>query len=569
MSNSAAKRAHRTHPRRLPAAAVVAQTPSTGGGLTAGGSEDGGWVREEWATGYANAVNSADPKWLEVEGQVPAELCGTLFRNGPGKFSYPSGESVGHPFDGDGYMLSVGFEGGRAFSRGRYIETPGFLAEEKAGKILYRGTFGTKRAGGPLANAFDLENKAIANTNVVYWGGKLLALWEASQPFALEPDNLASRGVDLLGGTLSAGMPFATGVEPIDDFLKSSGSGMAGNPFSAHPHLDSVTGNLVGFGYQVRPDLSTPVDPFQTVFSFYEFDPSFKLAHKVCTATLPGFAFVHDFCFTETHYIIFQNPVKLDMVPFIAGMKGPGECLAFDKTLPTKAWFIPRPGSPDFGQKPKVIDCDPCFVFHHANAYNDPARPGRVVVDSVRLPELVDFGELSALDDFRTVDFESTPTNTLWRFEFDLAAGGGGGRCVSATELSTRIVEFPAVSPRVFGQRHRFVYCGAARHPTRNQPLQGVLKTDMDSGEQFLFRQPSHKFQQEPIFVPRAGGAEEDDGWVIAVVHDGKRSISEVQVFDAKAVQDGPVATVNLGMLVPYGLHSTFVQDKVFNVPCK
>ena len=52
--------------------------------------------------------------------------------------------------------------------------------EEQANAVLFRNTFGTqpKRALGPLQNAFDLYLKNPANTNVVLWGERLLALWE-------------------------------------------------------------------------------------------------------------------------------------------------------------------------------------------------------------------------------------------------------------------------------------------------------------------------------------------------------------------------------------------------------
>ena len=52
------------------------------------------------------------------------------------------------------------------------------ILEEKASAIRYRNTFGTQRVGGFIANAFDLYLKNPANTNVVEWGKRLLALWE-------------------------------------------------------------------------------------------------------------------------------------------------------------------------------------------------------------------------------------------------------------------------------------------------------------------------------------------------------------------------------------------------------
>ena len=70
-----------------------------------------------------------------------------------------------------------------------------------------------------------------------------------------------------------------------------------------------------------------------------------------------------------------------------------------------------------------------------------------------RLPELVDFGAIGggAGGDFRDVDFESVPVNTLWRHVVTPPAPGRPGG-VQATELLKRVVEFPRVDPRRFGK---------------------------------------------------------------------------------------------------------------------
>jgi hypothetical protein len=87
---------------------------------------------------------------------------------------------VHHPFDGDGMITALRFAGGSAELRNRFVRTEGWLAEEQADRVLYRGVFGTQKPGGPLANAFDLRLKNIANTHVVRLGDQLLALWEAA-----------------------------------------------------------------------------------------------------------------------------------------------------------------------------------------------------------------------------------------------------------------------------------------------------------------------------------------------------------------------------------------------------
>ncbi|CAN0026125.1 unnamed protein product, partial [Laminaria digitata] len=83
---------------------------------------------------------------------------------------------VKHSFDGDGMVMAISFTKEGAYYRNRFVQTKGYKQELKAGKQLYRG-FGNL-PGGPLKNAFRISRKNVANTNVVYWGGKLLALWE-------------------------------------------------------------------------------------------------------------------------------------------------------------------------------------------------------------------------------------------------------------------------------------------------------------------------------------------------------------------------------------------------------
>ena len=113
------------------------------------------------------------------------------------------------------------------------MRTEGWLAEEQAGQFLYRGVFGTQKPGGPLDNALDLRLKNIANTHVVRLGDQLLALWEAAEPHALDPETLETRGITLLDGVLRKG-----------------------DAFSAHPRFDPGhhgAPRMVTFGVKAGP----------------------------------------------------------------------------------------------------------------------------------------------------------------------------------------------------------------------------------------------------------------------------------------------------------------------------
>ena len=73
---------------------------------------------------------------LEIEGTLPPELRGTLYRNGPGLFGQ-FGMRYTHPFEGDGAITAIRFEDGGV----RRVEDPrtppGSREERAAGKLLY------------------------------------------------------------------------------------------------------------------------------------------------------------------------------------------------------------------------------------------------------------------------------------------------------------------------------------------------------------------------------------------------------------------------------------------------
>jgi all-trans-8'-apo-beta-carotenal 15,15'-oxygenase len=476
-------------------------------------------------------------------------------------------DKYAHPFDGDGLLLSLALKGGRAFARAAFVQTPERAAEQAAGRVAHRNTFGTQRAGGAGANFGDVKQKNVANTAVLFWGGRLLALWEALQPYRLDPRTLATRGVDTLDGLLREGLPFASGLAPLDALLRALGTGLGGDALSAHPHVCGATGNLVTFSYAIRLNPALPPEgPLQTVLTVLEFAPGSLTPLSRRDVPLRGYGFVHDFAFTEKWYVIFQNPVDLDIAPFALGQRCPGECLSFQEQRPTRALLVPR-GAARAGEPIRAAELPlpSWFVFHHANAHDDAAT-GDVVVDSVHMAGLY-LGIAAQGQDFRDADFESSPRYELWRVRVPPGAAEGTGALASATRLSPRLAEFPSVAPARFGRKARYIYASVGTHPTRVQPLQGWAKFDLAGVDAApgahvpaLSWEPGPRFfAGEPQFVPRPGGAAEDDGWLCGWLFDAERRVSAFAVLDARDMRQ--LAMLRLRHAVPYGLHGTFVDE--------
>ena len=66
----------------------------------------------------------------------------------------------------------------------------------------------------------------------------------------------------------------------------------------------------------------------------------------------------------------------------------------------------------------------------------------------------------------------------------------------------------------------------------------------------------------EAVYAPKAGAtrqSEEDDGYVVNFVADTNDWSSWFCVFDAKDIEQGPIARVRLPGRVPAGFHATWV----------
>ena len=113
---------------------------------------------EDWRGGNKAFKEELDYPIEDIDGEIPPELIGTLFRNVPAMLDI-NGQRVHHPFDADGNICAISFDRGKAHFHNRYVKTEGYIAEQEAGKILYRGVFGTEKSGGWLNNALDFKLK--------------------------------------------------------------------------------------------------------------------------------------------------------------------------------------------------------------------------------------------------------------------------------------------------------------------------------------------------------------------------------------------------------------------------
>ena len=160
---------------------------------------------------------------LVVEGEIPADLCGTLYRNGPNQRYNPRGEY--HLFAGDGMVHAFHIKDGKVDYNNRWVRTAKWNIEDREGRAVVNAM-----------NPFDCEpeysdfvlvdKEGLANTAVVWHGDRLLTMEEGHPPYEIDPVSLDSIGTWTYRGKLHSAM-------------------------TAHPKVDPQTGEMVFFAYHI------------------------------------------------------------------------------------------------------------------------------------------------------------------------------------------------------------------------------------------------------------------------------------------------------------------------------
>jgi len=442
-----------------------------------------------------------DAPFLKVTGDLPRELNGTLYRNGPN----PQFEAPGaHWFVGDGMLHAFHLENGRAAYRNRWVRTPKWLAEHDAGRALFGG-FGRKLPDAPAS----LTDGGVANTNIIFHAGRLLALEEAHLPTEIEPATLKTRGYCDYDGAIAG-------------------------PFTAHPKIDPKTGELVFFGYNA----SGPLSP---TLSFGSVNSAGRVT-RFDRFEAPYASMVHDFIVTENHLLFPILPITGSMTRALAG-KPP---YAWEPEKGAYVGVMKRDGS---ATEILWFRGENCYVFHVMNAWEDGLR---IIADVMQFEEAPLFPHPNG----RPTDPIKSRAR-LCRWTFDLA---GNSDRFAQTYLDDLTGEFPRIDDRRAGllSHHGWYACASADVPTQFA-LAGIAHVDGSGKRLGKYLLGGGDTISEPVFVARGNDATEGDGWLLAVVWRAAENVSDLAVFNATDIEPGPVALVHLGHRVPDGFHGNWV----------
>ncbi|MFT4997321.1 MAG: carotenoid cleavage dioxygenase-like enzyme [Chitinophagales bacterium] len=448
---------------------------------------------------------------LVVEGEIPPELHGSLYRNGPNQRYAPRGEY--HLFAGDGMVHAFHIKDGKASYNNRWVRTAKFNMEAKEGRALVNAM-----------NPFDCEpeysdfvlvdKEGLANTAMVWHGDRLLALEEGHRPYEIDPVTLESIGSWSFRGKLHTAM-------------------------TAHPKIDPVTGEMIFFAYMAT-------GPFAPDVMLHKVNPAGVLTESIHIPA-PYSSMIHDFVITDNYILIPVFPISGSLERAMEG----GAPFAWEPDLPVKIGILARHGGN--AENIQWLDMDLSFVFHFMNGFD---QDGVITVDCCQLTHAPLFPLVDGSESGKAIPY-------LHRWTIDMNADNPR---VEFEKIDDYESEFPQCDLRYLGKPYRHGW-----YVSPDGELASTISKDADhffnvvghfdhetgKDDRYSLGQST---ASEALFVPKSENAAEGEGFLLTVGSSFETHTSSLYIFDALALSKGPLAVVRLSHNVPAGFHGTWRQ---------
>ena len=458
---------------------------------------------------------------LEIEGTLPDDLVGTLYRNSANQRFVPLNPDRYHMFDGDGMLYSLSLRDGKASYRNKWVATDGAKVEVAAGRALYNGLYGSSGVaqlelpvGAPVI-------KHVGSVNVIAYADKVLALQESGDKWwDVDPVSLEVQGTfDFCGQTTGRGA------------------------LTAHPHTDPKTGNL----------LFMELDSPNLTLDLCEAGPDGTLINRH-TIALDYSPYLHDLIFTEDFFIVMMGPIgaDLDFTKYAPRGRSP---FSFDPERGSRVVIVHRRTG-----AARWFSDESNQVNHFMNAYQD----GSTLVIDAAISQVFGGDKDVIVEDIFPFPRYGKPgpvgPPVMWRWHVDLETGNVKGEHVGGL-----MGDLCRPNESLMGSSFRYGYLAAAFHQQGGGGgFNSAVKYDYETGLAVTQQGSATKPYNvgEPLFVPRTGATAEDDGYVLAMFRDPETNTSELLVIAAQDFDGEPLARVKIDAWVPNSVHGNWVPAK-------
>ncbi|HEX5421117.1 MAG TPA: carotenoid oxygenase family protein [Gammaproteobacteria bacterium] len=440
----------------------------------------------------------------EVEGRLPADLDGVFHRVGTDP-QYPKPEKYQNDigFDGEGHVSMFRIKDGHVDYKSRYARTQRWKAQHKARRSLY-GMYRNPSTDDPSVKGL---SRGTANTQLFFHHGKLLVYKEDSPPVTMDPLTL----------------------ETIDDYYLF-GDQYPAKTHTAHPKIDSHTGDMIGFGYSAKGFGSRDIYVYQA-------DAKNGQIKWDAWVQAPYLGMIHDFAVSENYIMFLVTPLAFNE----ANVKKGGVIWAWDSSLPTYLGLMRRGGD---GKDLRWLKGEQTMCTHVMGVRED--KNGRVVLD-------MDGGAGNQFPFFPNVHEPYDPVKAVGnvrRFTADLRR-----KSTDTYQMQVLYKQVEGVLSRQDDRYHTVPYRYGFIN-TVGATGSGWAMFDHDKEQVKLFSLGKDVRLAEMSFVPRSRNAGEADGYLIGVASNLKENgRSDLIIADTKDLDAGPIAKVKMPYRVVSQVH--------------
>ncbi|MEO0869715.1 MAG: carotenoid oxygenase family protein, partial [Cyanobacteria bacterium J06642_11] len=357
--------------------------------------------------------------------------------------------------------------------------------------------------------------KNAANTSVMATTDRLLTLWEAGSPHALELQTLETLGLDDLG---------------------SENSGFL---CSAHPKRDPITGDIFNFGMAIS-------SPFPKLI-LYRISPQGKIKQQQSHG-LGCFTMIHDFLMAGPYLVVMVHPIRAHLPSLLLRLETFSDCLQWRPELGTQILVFDR----ETLQPVSRGTVEPWFNWHVGNGCVD--QDGQIVFD---MPRLDNWDSNQRLAEVVTGELHTEAFAYLHRLRLDPTTA----KITHTEKISDFPCEFLTVAPSDVGQPWRYTYLNVntkAPGRDRNRDWFNALgRMDYQTGELTVSDLPTGHYPVEVIYAPDRDNA--NQGWLLTVIYNSVDHRSEVWVLDSDRINE-PICRLGLPEVIPLGFHGTYCE---------
>lgn len=456
------------------------------------------------ARGFLSGASEIDDACVSVQGDLPSWLAGTLLLNGPALWELPGGR-LEHWFDGYGMWHALRIDATGVRYRSRFAASESFRRSRAAGMPVY-GEFGSPNPAGLFAR---LKAPQVTDNPAVVMarhGDRWASVTETPCLTYFDPASLE---------TLAR--------------LDLGRSGEAMQLMSAHG-FTLADGSYLNVAAELGP---------RCTIKLFRLSPGATKPKVLASFKIPKAGYLHGFALAPGHALVWETALRVNALGLRFGRKAYADYLHWE----------PRGGSAihalalDSGAR-RSWRIPPMMAFHATQAWVDGSDfvldmaiyEDRHIVDDLRLER-------------RRADLPMR--STVRHVRYRLRDGRGEAEPAAIADAD---IELQQVHPARIGQG-RARACWGSGNGEHFEFCDRTHRIDLDSGQVTTWRR-ADAMQLEPLFVPRPGGCDDDDGVLLVPTLAASDETTVIGVIEARTMEC--LAEMRTPQIVPFGFHAAF-----------